>query len=234
MSRKIAVKLENVTKRYIVHHEKPTFSEKLMVRKKTDVFTALDDINLTLYKGEKIGILGPNGAGKTTLLKVITGITTPNEGTIFTKGKIVSLIDLEAGFHPDLTGEENIFLNGLIIGMSKSEIKNKLKKIISFADIGNFIDAPLYTYSQGMKLRLGFAIAVYADPEILILDENIAVGDENFRKKSQAKLAEFFHQQKTIIIVSQLVEYLKKNCTRFLVIESGKIVKDSVNLSRSL
>lgn len=214
--KQIAIQLKGVTKRYILHHEKPTFSEHLIRRRKKEVFTALDNIDLTIYKGEKVGIIGRNGSGKTTILKIIAGITTPNEGTVKTYGKVVSLIDLEAGFHPDLSGEENIFLNGLIIGMSKKEIEEKFQDIIDFADIGQFIDAPLYTYSEGMKLRLGFSIAVSADPDILILDESISVGDQNFQKKTSAKIEEFFQAGKTILVVSHWIEFLEKHCERFV------------------
>lgn len=219
------ISLSNVTKKYQLHHEKPTFSEQILNKQRTEIFTALSDISIEFFKGEKIGIIGTNGSGKTTLLKIIAGITTPTSGKVHTVGRIVSLIDLEAGFHPELTGEENIFLNGLIVGMNKKEIKNKFKDIVNFADIGKFIDAPLYTYSEGMKLRLGFSIAVHADPDILILDEGISVGDENFQKKSSGKISEFFKLGKTIIVVTHWLEFLEKNCTKILWLEKGKIFK---------
>lgn len=222
----IAVELKNVTKRYLVHHEKPTFSEHLIKGSKKEVFTALDHINLTIYKGEKVGIIGPNGAGKTTLLKIISGITTPSGGKIVTKGKIVSLIDLEAGFHPDLSGEENIYLNGMVIGMSKKELSRKIVQIVDFADIGQFIDAPMYTYSSGMKLRLGFAIAVHADPEILILDEGMATGDQWFRTKAQKKLDDFFAKNKTVIVVSHWLDELQSICNRIVWVEHGMVKKN--------
>ncbi len=225
--REVAIQLKNVTKRYVVHHEKPTFSEKLVNRKKKVTFTALDNINLTIYRGEKVGIIGSNGAGKTTLLKIISGITTPNEGTVVTNGKIVSLIDLEAGFHPDLSGEENIYLNGFVIGMSKHRIQQKFNEIVAFADIGEFIDVPMYTYSQGMKLRLGFAIAINAEPDILILDENVSVGDQDFQKKCSNKIQDLFYKGKTILLVSQWHEYLRANCKRFLTIHSKRVSKDT-------
>src|SRR5690606_20463507 len=132
----------------------------------------------------KIGIIGPNGAGKTTLLKIISGITTPTGGSVVVRGRVASLIELTAGFHPELTGEENVFLNGLIIGMTRKEIEKKYKKIATFSGLGKFMSTPLYTYSSGMALRLGFSIAVHSNPDILILDETVAVGDESFRKKA--------------------------------------------------
>jgi len=212
----IAIELVDIVKTYQLHHEKPTFSEQIVRRTKKEIFTALDRVNLTIHTGEKIGIIGPNGSGKTTLLKIIAGITTPDSGQVITNGKVVSLINLEAGFHPELTGEENIFLNGLLLGMNKTEIKNNFKSITDFADIGSFIDAPLYTYSSGMKLRLGFAVAIHSNPDILLLDEGIVVGDENFQKKVEKYIRKIFKQKKTIIIVSHWKEFLEKNCTRIV------------------
>ncbi|PIR58748.1 MAG: ABC transporter ATP-binding protein, partial [Candidatus Pacebacteria bacterium CG10_big_fil_rev_8_21_14_0_10_56_10] len=158
----VAIQLTNVTKTYQLRQEKPTFVEQVMCRFQSSRFTALDNVNLTIYKGEKIGIVGPNGSGKTTLLKIIAGITTPDRGRVITNGKVVSLIDLTAGFHPELTGIENIRLNGLVIGVGEREVFDKLDDIVKFADIGQFIYQPLFTYSEGMKLRLGFSIAIHA------------------------------------------------------------------------
>jgi len=214
------VTLKDVSKKYILHHEKPTITDKLFY---SEEFWALKNINLTINAGEKIGIIGPNGAGKSTLLKIITGITFPTTGSITTKGKIASLIDLEAGFHPDLTGIENIFINGLLVGMSKKQIEKNLLKIINFADIGKFINSPLHTYSSGMKLRLGFSTAIYSNPDILIIDEVINAGDEKFRKKSLNKMQDFFKQHKTIIFVSHSLQLLKKICPQTIWLKNGKI-----------
>lgn len=221
----VAIQLKNATKTYELHHEKPTLSERILQEKKPQRFTALSKLDLVVYKGEKIGIVGSNGSGKTTLLKIIAGITTLTSGSLQTKGKIVSLIDVSAGFHPDLTGRENIFLNGLVIGMNKKEIQQKYKKIVEFADIGKFIEAPLYTYSEGMRLRLGFSVAIHADPEILILDEGISAGDLNFQQKLNTKIQEAFKQGKTILIVSHVLEYLQLYCNKILWIKKGKLVK---------
>ena len=218
----IAIRLTNISKRYTIHHEKPTLVEHL-IKGKNETFWALKDINMEIKKGEKVGIIGPNGSGTTTLLKIISGITSPTFGKVETRGKIVSLIDLEAGFHPDLTGYQNIFLNGMLLGMKKKEIERKLDEIIAFADIGQFIDVPLYTYSQGMKLRLGFSVSVFAEPDILVLDENMSAGDENFRKKSDQKIQEFFKEGKTIIIVSHWIQYIRENCKRVLTISAGRL-----------
>jgi ABC-type polysaccharide/polyol phosphate transport system ATPase subunit len=223
----IAISLTNVSKKYEIHHEKPTLVEQF-VKGRNETFWALKDINLTIKKGEKVGIIGPNGSGKTTLLKIISGIATPTTGTVKTYGNVVSLIDLEAGFNPDLTGYQNIYLNGLLLGMTRKELDCALPEIIRFADIKQFIDAPLFTYSQGMKLRLGFAIAIHAHPNILILDENMSAGDEDFRKKSLAYMEKFFQEKKTILMVSHWVEFIGKHCNTILKLEHGRIVMPNV------
>lgn len=224
----IAISLNNITKEYVIHHEKPTLVEKFY-KTKEEKFWALKNINLSIKKGERVGIIGPNGSGKTTLLKIIAGITTPTKGSASTRGKVVSLIDLEAGFHPDLTGEQNISLNGMLLGMKKVQIQQKLRSIIQFADIGNFIDAPLFTYSDGMKLRLSFAVSAYADPDILILDESFGAGDQDFLKKSQKKMREFYLKKKTIILVSHWLELIHTNCDRVIVFDKGVIVRDGTS-----
>jgi ABC-type polysaccharide/polyol phosphate transport system ATPase subunit len=224
--REVSVQLTGITKTYTIHHEKPTFIEQVFRSRDKEQFNALNNVDLTIYKGEKVGIIGHNGSGKTTILKIISGITSPTKGKVVTNGKVVSLIDLTAGFHSDLTGEENIFLNGLIVGMSKNEVLKKINEIITFADIGKFIDAPLYTYSEGMKLRLGFSIAVHADPDILVLDEGISTGDTEFQEKSKNKIQEFFKQGRTIIIVSHWLAYLRDNCDRFIHFKLGNINQD--------
>ncbi len=216
-----AVRLTTVSKKYILHHEKPTLAESLF--RKKEEFWALRNIDLKICKGEKLGIIGPNGAGKSTLLKIVTGITTPTRGKVEVNGRIASLIDLEAGFHPDLTGEENIYINGLLLGMTRSEIEKNLKKIIRFSGIGKFIDSPLHTYSSGMKLRLGFSIAVHSNPDVLIIDEVISAGDEEFKKKSFSKMQEFFRAKKTVLFVSHHLRTVSKLCPKTLWIDKGKI-----------
>lgn len=222
----LAIKLVGVTKVYKLHHEKPTFVENIFRRNKSENFVALDDINLEIKRGEKVGVIGSNGSGKTTLLKIISGIATANFGLTRTWGRLISLIDLSAGFHPELTGTENVFQNAMLLGMSKSETKLKLPEIIEFADIGSFIDSPMFTYSEGMKLRLGFSVAMAAEPDILILDEGISVGDENFQKKSLNKINEIVKNGKTILVASHWMEYLNQNCDRILWIDKGKIKQD--------
>jgi len=218
----IAVKLTNVSKRYTIHHEKPTLAEKF-INGREESFLALKNINLRIKKGEKVGIIGANGSGKTTLLKIITGITSPTSGKVETYGKIVSLIDLEAGFHPDLTGIQNIFLNGMLLGMDKKEISKKLADIINFADIGGFIDVPLFTYSDGMKFRLGFSVAINSDPDILILDEGFGAVDEQFKTKAMNNLQKNFKGEGTIIISTHYMDFVRKNCQKAICLDKGVV-----------
>lgn len=220
-----AISLDHVTKTYVLHHEKPTLVEQF-IHRKVERFTALHDVSLKINKGEKVGIIGPNGSGKTTILKIIAGITKPTLGKVYKCGRVVSLIDLEAGFHPDLNGYQNILLNGSLLGMSQNEIKNQLYNIIHFADIRQFIDAPLYTYSDGMKLRLGFSIAIHANPDVLILDECIGVGDIEFSKKSVKRLKSFFKKNHTIIVSTHWLEFIKDTCNRVVMLGNGKIIGD--------
>lgn len=225
--KKVAIQLKNITKSYTLKHEKPTLTDNFFSsRNSIEKFISLNKLDLTIHKGEKIGIIGANGAGKTTLLKIIAGITTPNTGSVLVEGRVVSLINLSAGFHPELTGNENIYLSGLLVGMSKYEITQKYEQIVRFSGIRKFIDAPLYTYSSGMKLRLGFSVAVYSNPDILIIDEGVSAGDENFRKKVSKKIQSFFTKNKTIIIVSHWLRFLGENCDRILWLKNGKVYKD--------
>ena len=225
--RKVAIKLKNISKKYTLHHEKPTLVENVFYRKQTEEFWALKHLNCTINQGEKVGIIGSNGSGKTTLLEIIAGITAPTQGKVITNGKVVSLIELESGFHLDLTGEENIYLNGMLVGMSKKEIRMNIEKIVAFADIGKFIDTPFYTYSEGMKLRLGFSIVAHTNPDILLLDENLAVGDKGFRKKSFNKIKEFIEDNKTVIVVSHMLDFILETCDRVIWLEKGMIKMDN-------
>lgn len=222
----LVIEMNKVVKKYRLFHEKATLVENILGRSKKENFEALRGVSLRVNRGEKVGIIGSNGSGKTTLLKIIAGITTMNSGEMLTRGKIVSLIDLSAGFHPELTGEENISINALLVGMSKKEAKKKTGEIIRYAGIGRFIDAPVYAYSSGMKLRLGFAIAVASDPDIIILDEEVSAGDEDFQRKSMKKIDEFVSEGKTLLVVSHWMDFLKKNCQRIIWLEGGRIVAD--------
>lgn len=230
----IAIKLTNISKQYTIHHEKPTLVEKF-TKGKNENFWALKNINLTIKRGERVGIIGPNGSGKTTLLKIISGITTPTTGTVKTYGKVVSVIDLQAGFHPDLSGYQNLFLNGILLGMKNEEIKKETLNIIEFADIKQFIDAPLYTYSSGMMLRLGFAVAAYSNPSIIIVDETINVGDSQFQKKIWAWVDKFIKNGNTFILTSHSDLLINSVCSRIINLNYGIITKSALpKMTKSL
>jgi ABC-type polysaccharide/polyol phosphate transport system ATPase subunit len=223
-SKTTSIKLTKVSKRYQITHQKPTLTETLLNIQRRQHVWALKDLSLTIKKGEKIGIIGNNGSGKTTLLKLIAGISTPTHGTITTHGRLVSLIDLNAGFHPDLSGYENIFLNGMLLGMTKQSLNRVLTEIIDFADIGDFIDAPLYTYSLGMRLRLAFSICIHTKADIFLMDEGIYAGDHNFQQKIHHKLQQLFQEKQiTFLITSHIVDFLKTYCDRCLWLEAGRM-----------
>ncbi len=167
-----------------------------------EAFAALKEVNCTVAKGSMFGIIGSNGSGKSTLLKLIAGISKPTYGQILTNGKISALIELGAGFHPEITGRENIFINGIMLGLSRKSIARKFDEIVRFAELEDFIDQPVKTYSSGMFMRLGFAVAVNVDPDILLIDEVLAVGDEAFAHKCLDKISDFKKRQKTIILVT--------------------------------
>jgi len=217
-----AVRLTRVCKKYTVSHQKPSLVGNILGQRKEEEFWALKDINLVVKKGDRVGIVGPNGAGKTTLLKIVAGITQPTSGEVEVNGKLVSLINFSAGFHPELTGEENIFLNGVLAGMSKKVIRKKYKQVLEFADIGEFIDAPFFTYSDGMKFRLAFAVAVASGCEILAIDEIFMSSDLDFSDKSYSLLKEL-QKKKTMIISSHNINFLYKFCTRTVRIKKGQI-----------
>lgn len=219
----VVIRLTNISKCYLLHHEKPTLVENIFKFGSKEEIWALKDINLEIKKGEKIGIIGDNAAGKTTLLKIVTGITSPTTGRVETNGRIAALIDLAAGFHPELTGEENTYLNGMLMGMSKEEVKKNFDKIVEFSGLGKFIDTPLHTYSSGMVLRLSFSIAIFSKPDILLIDEVLAVGDQEFRKKSYQAMQNFFKEGKTIIFISHHLEAISRLCPKSVWLEKGKI-----------
>lgn len=218
--------LKGVSKVYTLKCRKRTMMESILKRKRKERYTALNNISLTIKKGERVGVIGANGSGKTTLLKILAGVTKPTSGNVMIKGKMVSLIDLSAGFHPDLTGEENILLNGLLVGMEKKEIDSIKNKIIDYADIGGFINEPLYTYSDGMKLRLGFSIAVNSNPDILLMDECMAVGDKDFKVKNRIMFEEYTRDKKTFVIISHWIPFLQEYCDRIIWMDKGKIKMD--------
>ncbi|MEJ2594746.1 MAG: ABC transporter ATP-binding protein [bacterium] len=193
----------------------------------SDYVWALKDINLQVPQGEVLGIIGKNGAGKSTLLKILSKVTGPSRGSIKYQGRIGSLLEVGTGFHPELTGRENIFLNGAILGMTKSEIKGKLDEIIDFAGVARYVDTPVKRYSSGMKVRLGFAVAAHLEPEILVVDEVLAVGDAEFQKKAVGKMQDVSKKDgRTILFVSHNMASIQNLCSRVVVMEEGGIVYD--------
>ncbi|MGZ4056778.1 MAG: ABC transporter ATP-binding protein, partial [Bacteroidia bacterium] len=205
------------------------------VKGTSDFVWALKDINFEVKRGEAIGIIGKNGAGKSTLLKILSQITSPTVGEIKIKGRIAALLEVGTGFHPELTGRENIFLNGAILGMTKNEIKRKLDEIIAFSGVEKYIDTPAKRYSSGMTVRLGFAVAAYLEPEILIVDEVLAVGDAEFQKKAIGKMKEVSEAgERTVLFVSHNMASVKSLCTKGIVLSNGSIsfsggIDESVN-----
>lgn len=189
-------------------------------------FHALNGVSLNIQKGEVVGIVGENGAGKSTLLKIVSGIFRPSSGSVKVEGNLIPLIELGCGFDTELTGRENIYLNGSIVGFSKEYLDSKVDEIIEFSELGSFINQPLRTYSSGMLMRLGFSIAVISKPEILIVDEILAVGDDKFQKKSLNKILELMSGGTTVLYVSHNLPSVRELCSRVVWLEHGKVVMD--------
>lgn len=229
MSTNPIIKFHNVTKNFSKNNQK-TFKEFLpalfMGEKTVDKFTALDNISFEINPGECVGIIGPNGSGKSTILKLIAGVMSPSSGTIHVHGKISPLIELGAGMHPELSGRENIYLNGAILGLKRKEIDKNFQSIVDFSEMSEFIDQPVKHYSSGMYMRLAFSIAIHVDPEILIVDEILAVGDTQFQAKCFAKMEEFKKRGVTIIFVSHALPQIQKFCTRAIYLNHHKIMAD--------
>jgi len=202
--REIVVEANNVWESFRIYHHRNLTIKDTLIRLRRSIyeeFWALKNISFRVKKGETLGIIGENGSGKSTLLKCIAGILTPTKGTINVKGKISPLLELGAGFHPELSGRENIYINGAILGLSRKQIDKRFDNIVAFSELEEFIDTQVKYYSSGMYIRLGFAVAVFSDPDILLIDEILAVGDESFKKKSFDKMKEFQVKAKTIILV---------------------------------
>ncbi len=226
------LEIENLSKRYLINHEnrqpylslRDNIAGMFKSKSRKEEFWALRDINFSVNPGESIGIIGKNGAGKSTLLKLLSRITPPTSGRIITRGRIASLLEVGTGFHPELTGRENIFMNGSILGMRRAEILKNFDAIVDFSGVEKFLDTPLKHYSSGMQLRLAFAVAAFLENEILIIDEVLAVGDAEFQKKCMGKMGEVSISGRTVLFVSHNMEAVQTLCNRGILLEKGKII----------
>ena len=242
-----AIKIENVSKKYVIRHEQRveyeslrdvisdgakrvahSFKHPFKAYQCNDSlhedFWALDDVSLEIHPGERVGIVGRNGAGKSTLLKILSRITEPSKGRVQLKGRVASLLEVGTGFHPELTGRENIFLNGAIIGMSKEEIHRKFDAIVEFAEVEKFLDTPVKRYSSGMYVRLAFSVAAHLESDILIVDEVLAVGDAGFQKKCMGKMESVANEGRTILFVSHNMGAISELCTRAVLMHQGRLI----------
>ncbi|MFQ5799672.1 MAG: ABC transporter ATP-binding protein [Bacteroidota bacterium] len=232
--RNVTIQLDNVCVRYRVQRERfSTLKEYVirMLQRRVDheEFWALQDVNITVHKGEVFGVIGRNGSGKSTLLKVVARVLGPTVGRVRVKGRVAPLLECGAGFHPELTGRENIFLNGTLLGFTRKEMRERFERIVTFAELRDFIDAPLRTYSSGMAARLGFAIATDEKPDVLLVDEVLAVGDETFQRKSTARMQEFREQGTTILLVSHNMKTVEGMCKRAMWLDRGVVKADGAS-----
>jgi len=225
----MTIKLDNISKSFKLFRRRDDRVKEIIhpLRKKYHTeFCALKNINLEVNKGEVLGIVGKNGSGKTTLLKIISGVLTPNQGKVSINGRIAALLELGAGFNPEYTGLENLKFYNSILGIDEAKMEESLEETIAFADIGEFIDQPFKIYSSGMQSRLAFAAAVQVDPDILIVDEVLAVGDETFKRKCFKKINEFLNMDKTVLLVSHSIHTINQFCTRAILLDENKIIDD--------
>jgi ABC-2 type transport system ATP-binding protein len=221
-----AIRVDSLWKNFRLYHERNRYLKAAMLRGRRaryEEFWALQDVSLTVAKGATVGVIGSNGSGKTTLLKCLTGIYTPERGSVHIDGNVAALLELGAGFHAELSGTENIYLNGSILGMSKKEIDNKFDSIVEFAGLEQFIDTPVKNFSSGMVVRLGFSIATHVEPEVLLIDEILAVGDQAFQRKSTEKIEQFRRDGRTILVVSHSLGLVQQLCDTVVWLEKGHV-----------
>ncbi len=224
-----SIEVRNMSKDFKIQYDKAQSLKEMLLfwnREKPQIHHVLKDINLDIKKGDTVALIGTNGSGKSTLLKLMTKILYPTKGTLETRGKLASLLELGAGFHPDFTGRENIYFNASVFGLTREEIDKRVDDIIDFSELGDFINNPVRTYSSGMYMRLAFSVAINVDAEILLIDEILAVGDQYFQDKCFAKLKELRDSDKTIVIVSHSLDMIKKLCTRAIWIYKGHVQMD--------
>ncbi|MDQ0755757.1 ABC transporter ATP-binding protein [Arthrobacter sp. B3I4] len=227
----VAIEVQKISKQFVLRHTR-SLKETivwLFTGRKGDLskkFHALRDVDLEVQQGETVALLGLNGSGKSTLLKHISGVMLPDSGTVRTRGKVAGLIEVGAGFHHDLSGRDNVYLNGAILGMTEDQINEQFDSIVDFAEIGEFIDTEVRFYSSGMYLRLAFSVAVHTDPEVFLVDEILAVGDEPFQRKCLDKIKELSAAGKTLVVVSHDLELVSRICDRGVVLQHGNVVFD--------
>ena len=223
---KNAIEVKSLSKNFRLYHERNRYIKAAFLRGRRaryEEFVALNDISFDVPHGATLGIIGSNGSGKTTMLKCLTGIYTPEHGSIKIDGKVAALLELGAGFHPELTGSENIFLNGAILGMTKKDVEQKFDEIVEFAGLEKFINTPVKNFSSGMVVRLGFSIAAHVEPKILLIDEILSVGDQDFQRKSTEKIEEFRREGRTIVVVSHSLGLVQQLCKEVIWLDKGKI-----------
>jgi ABC-2 type transport system ATP-binding protein len=223
------IKLDSVSKQFTLRHAKTLkrmATRAIKGKALKDSFFAVRDVSFDVEAGQSIGLMGHNGSGKSTLLKMVSGVMSPDAGSVGVAGKVAGLIEVGAGFHPDLSGRENVYLNGAIIGMSEAEIDEKFDTIVEFASIGRFIDTEVRHYSSGMYMRLGFSVAVHADCDVFLVDEGLAVGDAPFKRKCMRKIRQLQQEGVTIFLVTHNTKQVQNLCNRALVLEQGQLVFD--------
>lgn len=224
----VAVEVSHVSKKFRLYHERNQSLKSAIMRGRRSVhedFWALNDVSFDVPRGSTFGLIGSNGSGKSTLLKCLAKIYYPTSGHITVNGRIAALLEVGSGFHPELSGRENIFLNGSILGMSRKEIQRKYDEIVEFSGVESHIDQPVKNYSSGMYVRLGFSIAIHVDPEILVVDEVLAVGDQSFQDKCRDKFAQFSREGRTVILVSHSMESVRDMCDHAAWLEQGSLLK---------
>lgn len=226
-----AIEVSGISKQFVLRHTRSIKEAVVWLAKGrkgdlTKKFHALRNVSLNVEAGETVALLGLNGSGKSTLLKHISGVMLPDTGTVRTRGRVAGLIEVGAGFHPDLSGRDNVYLNGAILGMSEQEVNDRFESIVEFAEIGEFIDTEVKFYSSGMYLRLAFSVAVHTDPEVFLIDEILAVGDEPFQRKCISKIQELAERGKTLVVVSHDLDLVSRICARGVLLEHGNVLFD--------
>jgi ABC-type polysaccharide/polyol phosphate transport system ATPase subunit len=226
-----SIEFQNVVQRFRRIRERPdtlreVFAKIVRRRRQLQVFEAVKQVTFVISKGETVGLIGRNGSGKSTILKIVAGVYAPSEGQVKVRGTIAPLIELGAGFHHELTGRENILLNGLLLGLTRRQVREREESIIEFAELGDFIDSPVKQYSSGMYMRLAFSVAAEVDPDILIIDEILGVGDAGFQEKCFDRIERFRRAGKTILFVSHSMDNVRKLCDRVLLLHAGRLVED--------